>query len=57
MFRPAIGSPATVTEALNRSIGRIRTTHLALGLLPGMAPERTRASMERFVAEVVPQLT
>jgi alkanesulfonate monooxygenase SsuD/methylene tetrahydromethanopterin reductase-like flavin-dependent oxidoreductase (luciferase family) len=57
MFRPAIGSPTVVAEALNRGISRVRTTHLGIGILPGMAPERTEASMERFVAEVVPQLT
>lgn len=56
MFRPAIGDPATVAEVLDRSSERLRTTHLALGVLPGMAPERTRASMERFVTEVVPRL-
>jgi alkanesulfonate monooxygenase SsuD/methylene tetrahydromethanopterin reductase-like flavin-dependent oxidoreductase (luciferase family) len=57
MFRPAFGSPTTVADTINRSLGRVTTTHLALGLLPGMPPARTRASIERFVAEVVPQLS
>jgi alkanesulfonate monooxygenase SsuD/methylene tetrahydromethanopterin reductase-like flavin-dependent oxidoreductase (luciferase family) len=56
MFRPAIGDAGSVAEVLNRSIGRVRTTHLALGALPGMPPEVTLASMERFVSEVVPRL-
>jgi alkanesulfonate monooxygenase SsuD/methylene tetrahydromethanopterin reductase-like flavin-dependent oxidoreductase (luciferase family) len=56
MFRPAIGTPTTVAAALNRGLDRVRTTHLALGLLPGLPPQRTQASIERFVAEVVPQL-
>lgn len=56
MFRPAIGDAASVADVLGRSISRVRTTHLALGTLPGMPPEVTRASMERFVGEVVPSL-
>jgi hypothetical protein len=57
LFRPAFGASTTVAEALNRSMSRVRTTHLAIGLVPGMDPARTRASIDRFVGEVVPQLT
>jgi alkanesulfonate monooxygenase SsuD/methylene tetrahydromethanopterin reductase-like flavin-dependent oxidoreductase (luciferase family) len=56
MFRPAFGTPDTVADFINRSLGKVTTTHLGLGLMPGMPPERTRASIERFVGEVVPQL-
>ena len=42
MFRPAFGSSATVAEGLNRALGRVRTTHLAIGLMPGMDPRRPR---------------
>ncbi|MDH4147751.1 MAG: LLM class flavin-dependent oxidoreductase [Acidimicrobiia bacterium] len=56
MFVPAIGSAETVAAVLNRGMGRVHTTHLALGVLPGMAPDHTRASMDRFAAEVVPRL-
>jgi hypothetical protein len=35
----------------------VRTTHLVLGMhLPGIAPERSRRSMELFAREVAPQL-
>lgn len=56
LFHPVFGAPDTVAGALNRSIGRVRTTHLGLGLLPGMDPRITRASLERFAAEVAPRL-
>ena len=57
LFEPVFGAPDTVAAALDRSIGRVRTTHLALGVLPGMDPRRTRASMERFATDVAPQLS
>ena len=57
LFTPVFGAPDTVAAALSRSIGRVRTTHLALGVLPGMDPRLTRASMERFASDVVPQLS
>jgi alkanesulfonate monooxygenase SsuD/methylene tetrahydromethanopterin reductase-like flavin-dependent oxidoreductase (luciferase family) len=57
LFQPVFGSPDTVVTALNRSIARVRTTHLALGVLPGIDPRVTGASMERFAAEVAPRLT
>ncbi|MEZ5233615.1 MAG: LLM class flavin-dependent oxidoreductase [Acidimicrobiales bacterium] len=56
MFRPAIGDPATVAAMLNRALSGAAATHLALGVLPGMAPDRTRRSMDLLVREVVPQL-
>ena len=56
MFRPAFGSSETVAAGINRALGKVRTTHLALGILPGMDPKRTGASIDRFVGEVVPQL-
>jgi alkanesulfonate monooxygenase SsuD/methylene tetrahydromethanopterin reductase-like flavin-dependent oxidoreductase (luciferase family) len=40
MFRPAFGNPATVAEAINSTSARVRTTHLCLGVLPGMDPSR-----------------
>ena len=57
LFTPVFGAPDTVAAALDRSIGRVRTTHLALGVLPGMDPRLTRASMERFATDVAPQLS
>jgi alkanesulfonate monooxygenase SsuD/methylene tetrahydromethanopterin reductase-like flavin-dependent oxidoreductase (luciferase family) len=57
MFPLAIGSPDEVAAKLNRSFNECRTTHLVLGMhLPGIAPERSRRSMELFVREVAPQL-
>jgi len=57
MFPLAIGSPEEVAAKLNRSFNECRTTHLVLGMhLPGIAPERSRRSMELFVREVAPQL-
>lgn len=56
LFPPVFGSPSTVAAGLNRSLGRLRCTHLVFGTLPGMAPERTRASMARFAEDVVPRL-
>ena len=57
LFAPVFGASDTVAAALNRSIGRVRTTHLALGVLPGMDPRLTRASMGRFATDVAPQLS
>ncbi len=56
IFVPVFGSPATVAAALSRSISRVRTTHLAFGLLPGMDPAVTQASIERFAGEVAAHL-
>ncbi len=56
LFDPVFGAPATVADKLGASMAGIRTTHLALGLLPGLAPDVTRRSLERFAAEVAPAL-
>jgi alkanesulfonate monooxygenase SsuD/methylene tetrahydromethanopterin reductase-like flavin-dependent oxidoreductase (luciferase family) len=57
MFPIVIGSPEEVAAKLNRSFGEVRTTHLVLGMhLPGIAPERSRHSMELFAREVAPNL-
>ena len=56
LFRPLFGAPDTVAEHLRTSMGRLRTTHLALGVLPGMAPQRTSASMRHFAEEVASQV-
>ena len=57
MFPIVIGSPEEVAAKLNRSFGEVRTTHLVLGMhLPGIAPERSRRSMELFAREVAPHL-
>ncbi|MCC6435617.1 MAG: LLM class flavin-dependent oxidoreductase [Acidimicrobiales bacterium] len=56
MFDPVFGSPATVAGRLQASMDSIRTTHLALGMLPGMDPAVSRRSLERFAREVAPAL-
>ena len=56
LFRPVFGGPVTVADQLVEAAAQVRTSHLALGLLPGMDPERTRRSIERFATEVAPRL-
>ena len=57
MFPLLVGSPEEVAAKLNHSFTKVRTTHLVLGMhLPGLAPERSRRSMELFAREVAPQL-
>jgi alkanesulfonate monooxygenase SsuD/methylene tetrahydromethanopterin reductase-like flavin-dependent oxidoreductase (luciferase family) len=57
MFPLLVGSPEEVASKLNTSLTKVRTTHLVLGMhLPGLAPERSRNSMELFAREVAPQL-
>jgi alkanesulfonate monooxygenase SsuD/methylene tetrahydromethanopterin reductase-like flavin-dependent oxidoreductase (luciferase family) len=57
LFPLLVGSPGEVAAKLNDSFAKVRTTHLVLGMqLPGLAPERSRSSMELFVREVAPQL-
>jgi alkanesulfonate monooxygenase SsuD/methylene tetrahydromethanopterin reductase-like flavin-dependent oxidoreductase (luciferase family) len=57
LFDPMFGSPAEIAARLNESFKTVRTTHLVLGMhLPGIAPERSRRSMELFAKEVAPQL-
>lgn len=56
MFRPAFGGPASVAETIVAMMQRARTTHLGLGVLPGMDPAATRRSMELYMREVAPAL-
>ena len=56
LFRPAFGSPASVAAQLNQSTANVLSTHLAFGILPGIAPAATRASMALIIAEVAPRL-
>ena len=56
LFDPTFGSAATVTAKLGASMDAINTTHLGLGMLPGMAPAVSRRCLERFAHEVAPAL-
>lgn len=56
VFPPVIGSPDHVGSLLSASMGRTLTTHLAFGVLPGMEPGHTAASMRRVVDEIAPRL-
>ncbi|HUA35490.1 MAG TPA: LLM class flavin-dependent oxidoreductase [Candidatus Binataceae bacterium] len=57
MFPLLIGNPNEVAAKLNQSFKQVRTTDLVLAMnLPGLAPERSRSSMELFAREVAPQL-
>ena len=57
MFLEAtFGAPETVAGKLTRSSAKIKTTHLCLGLLPGMAPPIIANHIERFATEVAPNL-
>ena len=56
LYRPAFGSPEQVAAHLNASMETVRTTHLAFGLLPGMDPRTTRASIELIASQVAPLL-
>jgi alkanesulfonate monooxygenase SsuD/methylene tetrahydromethanopterin reductase-like flavin-dependent oxidoreductase (luciferase family) len=57
MFPLLVGSPDEVASKLNHSLSKVRTTHVVLGMhLPGIAPERSRRSMELFAREVARQL-
>lgn len=57
MFTPVFGGPADVASALDDSTARVRTTHIGLGVLPGIDPAATRRSMGLFAREVAPALT
>jgi alkanesulfonate monooxygenase SsuD/methylene tetrahydromethanopterin reductase-like flavin-dependent oxidoreductase (luciferase family) len=57
MFRPAFGSPASVAETIRNTNERMRTTHLALGVLPGMDPDHVRRSMQLYMSDVAPSLS
>lgn len=56
IFDPLFGSAQEVAADLHVSLARVRTTHLALGVLPGMDPMLTESSMSRFMSDVVPRL-
>jgi alkanesulfonate monooxygenase SsuD/methylene tetrahydromethanopterin reductase-like flavin-dependent oxidoreductase (luciferase family) len=56
LFVPAFGSPESVASRLAASAAKVRTTHLALGVLPGMSPDKVAASLERFAHDVAPAL-
>jgi alkanesulfonate monooxygenase SsuD/methylene tetrahydromethanopterin reductase-like flavin-dependent oxidoreductase (luciferase family) len=56
MFTPQFGSPDTVAAGLRASMAQVRTTHLALGVLPALGYEATRRSMELFITEAASQL-
>ncbi|NNE75163.1 MAG: LLM class flavin-dependent oxidoreductase [Acidimicrobiales bacterium] len=56
IFDPVFGSPETVAAKLDRSMARVRTTHLGLGLLPGMDPALTSRFLRRFAADLAPAL-
>jgi hypothetical protein len=57
LFPLVVGNPQDVASKLNASLAKVRTTHLVLGMnLPGLAPERSRSSMELFAREVAPKL-
>jgi alkanesulfonate monooxygenase SsuD/methylene tetrahydromethanopterin reductase-like flavin-dependent oxidoreductase (luciferase family) len=54
IFPPVIGTAEQVAGALSSSMDTVRTTHLALGVLPGMEPKHTAASLRRIVTDVAP---
>ncbi len=57
LFKPTFGSPATVADGLNQSVGRLpATTHVGFGTLPGMDPAVVERSLELFAREVAPRL-
>lgn len=56
MFQPVFGAPDHVSATLQESIDSVRTTHLALGVLPGMSPARTSRSMRLFIENVAENL-
>lgn len=56
IFTPSFGSPTTVADKLKQSMNSIKTTHLGIGLLPGMDPALLDGFITRFATQVVPQL-
>ncbi len=56
MFQPVFGDAGTVSAGLRASMAKVRTTHVGLGVLPGMDPATIRRSMELFAHEVAPTL-
>ncbi|MEO5899024.1 MAG: hypothetical protein ABIR68_02695 [Ilumatobacteraceae bacterium] len=45
-----------MAEQINASVETVMSTHLAFGLLPGMDPRTTRASIELIATQVAPLL-
>ena len=54
MFTPVLGSAEHVADQRTVAMHSIHTTHLALGVLPGMDPAHTAASLHRLVNKVRP---
>lgn len=57
MFTPLFGAPETVAAGLRASMAKVRTTHLALGVLPALGYDATRRSMELFITEAASRLS
>lgn len=55
-FDPVFGSASSVARKMQASMAQLRTTHLALGILPGIDPALTNDSLERFARDVSPML-
>jgi len=55
--RMIVGSPATIVEKLGREFEALRPTHVSCFMgIPGIPQARVLKSIERFGAEVMPQL-
>jgi probable F420-dependent oxidoreductase len=56
LFPPLVGTPDDVGRGLEEFLGKVRTTHLVLGMhLPGLDPKLSRRSMELFARELLPR--
>lgn len=54
---PMVGTPDEIGAEIQKFVGEVRTTHIVMGMhLPGIAPEKSRRSMELFAKEVMPGL-
>lgn len=52
-----IGTPDDIAGEIERHRGAIRTTHLVIGMhLPGLDPDKARASMQLLAKEILPAL-
>lgn len=56
IFEPVFGNADEVAAKISASMSKVRTTHLALGVLPGMDPALAESSMARFINDVSPRL-
>ncbi len=53
---PIVGTPDDCIRAIERYQQETRVSHLAMGMhLPGLAPEKVRASLELFARQVMPR--